>query len=249
MIQMCGNPKKAPILRGVFIGLFCACIAGCVTNQAEKEAARMDNDFRDEMICESNGVSSVDKYEGSVWRDDAILNDLFADLKARRVGDIVTISVVETSSASNQADTNTSRSSSLSMQLSNLLGLEDNKRFPAGSGFDPFGSITGSTNNSFTGSGLTQRSGNLAATITARVTDVLPNGNLKILGRREITINNEKQFIALSGIIRPQDISSENVVLSTYISDARIAYTGSGVVNDRQNSGWLVRVLDTVWPF
>jgi flagellar L-ring protein precursor FlgH len=135
------------------------------------------------------------------------------------------------------------------MSLKNFLGFEENDRFPSGSGFDPFGSIEGSTSNSFKGSGATKRSGNLAASITARVTRVLPNGNLEILGKREITVNNEKQYIALTGIIRPRDISSNNVVLSTYISDAKIVYTGTGVVNDRQNPGWLARVLDTVWPF
>ena len=116
-------------------------------------------------------------------------------------------------------------------------------------GMDPFGSIAGTTNNTFQGSGATARKGELAASITARVTEVLPNGNLKILGKREIRVNNETQYLALTGIVRPRDISSENVVLSTYISDAKIVYTGTGVVNDPQSPGWLVRVLDTVWPF
>jgi flagellar L-ring protein precursor FlgH len=191
----------------------------------------------------------VKAYEGSLWKDNGPLCELFIDPKARRVGDIVTISVVETSTASNAADTNTSRNSSISAQISNLLGLENYDRFPSGSGFDPFGSIEASANSTFKGAGVTNRSGNLAASITARVTEVMPNGNLKILGVREITINKEKQFLTLTGVIRPTDISSENIILSTYISDAKILYTGTGVVNERQTPGWLARVFDVVWPF
>lgn len=199
-------------------------------------------------MCEIN-ESPQKTYEGALWQDNGPLGELFMDLKARRVGDIVTISIVESSSASNKANTNTSRTSSLSASLTNLLGLENSPSFPRGSGFTPFGSIQGSTNNSFKGSGTTNRSGELAASITARVTQVLPNGNLRILGKREITINNERQHIALTGIIRQRDISPDNVILSTYISDAKIAYTGTGVIDDRQNPGWFARVLDSVWPF
>jgi flagellar L-ring protein precursor FlgH len=202
----------------------------------------------DEFIYEVR-EEPVEKAEGSLWQETASFNEMFMDPRARRVGDIVTISIVESSSASNNADTDTSTSSSVSMSISNFLGLETNDSFPTGSGFDPFGSITGTTNNTFQGSGVTNRSGELAASMTARVTRVFPNGNLEILGKREITINNEKQYLALTGIVRPRDISSDNVVLSTYISDAKIVYTGTGVVNDKQEPGWLVRVLDTVWPF
>jgi len=76
----------------------------------------------------------------------------------------------------------------------------------------------------------------------------LPNGNLEIVGTREVTVNSEEQTIALSGIIRPRDISPDNIILSTYISDAKIAYSGSGIINDRQRPGWMARILDWVWP-
>jgi flagellar L-ring protein precursor FlgH len=221
--------------------------AGCGTSRDVVKAEQRDI-FHEDAICEINELQK-EKYEGSLWNADGPMSDIFMDAKARRVGDIVTILVVEDSSASNNANTNTSRSSSLSMKLSNFLGLENNDRFPSGSGFDPFGSITGSTNNDFSGTGSTNRSGKLDATITARVTEVFPNGNLKIMGRREITINNEKQYIVLNGIIRSRDISADNIILSTSIADARIAYSGQGVINDRQDSGWLARILDTVWPF
>jgi flagellar L-ring protein precursor FlgH len=70
-----------------------------------------------------------------------------------------------------------------------------------------------------------------------------------IQGNREVRVNNENQIITLTGMVRPRDISSENIILSTYIADAQISYSGSGVVNDRQKPGWLARLLDVIWPF
>lgn len=239
---------RSTVFSGIYNVVLAVCIAafvGCATTgKTELEPLKIDED----VICEAN-EKPTKTYEGSLWENNGPLSDLFIDPKARKVGDIVTISIVETSSASNNADTNTSRTSSIDASITNLLGLENNSTFPRGSGFTPFGSVTGSSSNSFQGSGNTNRSGELAASLTARVTEVLPNGNLRILGRREITINNERQYIALSGIIRPRDISSDNVILSTFISDAKIAYTGTGIINDVQKPGWLARVFNAVWPF
>jgi len=78
--------------------------------------------------------------------------------------------------------------------------------------------------------------------------DVLPSGNLRIAGTRMITINSERQFIVLAGIIRPRDISSGNKIESTRISDARIVYSGVGVIDEQQRQGWLSRILNSVWP-
>jgi len=229
----------------MYCSFFAVYLSGCATElKAEKPITIID-----EAVFAEINDEPVQNHEASIWRDNASLNELFMDPRARKVGDIVTISIVESSSASNNAETDTARSSSVSMSIKNLLGLENNDRFPSGSGFDPFGSITGTTNNTFQGTGKTKRSGELAASISARVTEVFPNGNLKILGKRKIAVNNEIQYLALTGIIRPRDISSSNVVLSTYITDAKIVYTGTGIVSDRQNPGWLARVLDSVWPF
>ena len=101
----------------------------------------------------------------------------------------------------------------------------------------------------FDGSGSTSRSGDLSAFITCRVTRVLPNGNLNIVGSREVLVNHETQMIILSGVIRPRDINEDNVILSTFVSGAKIAYSGSGIVNDRQRPGWLANLLNSVWPF
>ncbi len=187
--------------------------------------------------------------EGSLWQENGIMGELFINPKARRVGDIVTIHIVETSTASNNASTNTGRDSSLSLGLTNLLGLENESRYVGGSGFNPFSKIAGSGTTKFTGTGGTSRSGALNADITTRVVGVLPSGNLAISGSRQIIVNNETQLIMVSGVIRSRDISSENVVLSTFISDAKIAYSGSGIVNEQQRKGWFSNILDVVSPF
>lgn len=208
-------------------------------------------------LITDNVINDVDKepvvkHDGSLWQDDSPLSELFINPKAGKIGDIVTIKIVESSSASNKASTNTGRSSSLSMGVDSLFGLEN--RYKSSNAmphpfFNPFAKVQGGLSSTFDGSGTTARSGDLTAFITAKVTKVLPNGNLNIAGTREVIVNNEKQTIALSGIIRPRDISPNNIILSTYISDAKIAYSGAGIVNDHQRPGWLSRILNWISPF
>ena len=186
--------------------------------------------------------------DGSLWQDDAPLISMFADQKARTVGDIVTIKIAESSEATNKASTATDRSSSLSASVDAFFNAE--KRFPADQPFfNPFAKVAGGMESDFQGNGTTKRSGDLNAYITALVTQVLPNGNLVVTGSREVLINRENQIIQLSGVVRPRDINADNQVLSTYIADARISYSGSGVVNDRQKPGWLTAIVMKVWPF
>jgi flagellar L-ring protein precursor FlgH len=187
-----------------------------------------------------------------------MFNDFFIDTKARNIGDIVTVEISESSRATNSADTQTGRESALEAGIETLFNIEDwyqdevlpriNRNLPRP---DPFGnpSVKGSMSSDFNGSGSTSRSGDLTAFITCRVTEVLRNGNLKIVGSREILVNHETQMIILSGTIRPRDINDNNVILSTFVSNAKIAYSGSGIVNDRQRPGWLANLINSVWPF
>ena len=185
---------------------------------------------------------------GSLWREDAALTAMFSDQKARTVGDIITIRISESSDATNEASTETDRSSSLGAGIDSFLGAE-NRYTGTDPFFNPFSKVSGGVESEFEGTGKTKRSGDLNATITALVTQVLPNGNLVISGSREVLINNENQVIQLTGVVRPRDINADNQVLSTYVADARISYSGSGVVNDRQKPGWLTNIVMTVWPF
>lgn len=186
-------------------------------------------------------------FGGSLWQENGTMGELFVNPKARRVGDIVTIKIIESSKASNNASTNTGRDSSVNVGIDKFLGIEN--RYADATGFTPFGKIAGGATTKFTGQGGTSRSGDLSAYITTRVIGVLPSGNLAISGSREVIVNNEKQLIVVTGVIRSRDISSENVVLSTFISDAKIAYSGSGIVNDQQRKGWLANIIDVISPF
>lgn len=186
--------------------------------------------------------------DGSLWNDsDAAQNFLFLDNRARNVNDVVTVIISETPTATQKADTQTARQSSPSASISKVLGLDFTKHNYLHMGSPP--TIAASVNNSFKGSGSTDRSGSVLATISARVVQVLPNGNLVIRGQRAITINRETQYITLSGIVRPTDIDKDNTVQSARIADAQISYTGKGVLADQQGPGWLSRILDKIWPF
>jgi len=179
--------------------------------------------------------------KGSLWHGNQSRSFFFKDAKASLVGDIVTVRVVENAKGSKDAKTKAGRSSSLTASTASFLGLPAStvSDFQAGTKFS----------NSFDGNGTTSRSGSLTADVTAIVVAVFPNGNMKIEGRRDVSINNEKEYLTVSGVIRPEDIETGNTVLSTVIADAKIEYSGNGVLNDKQKPGWLMRILDFVWPF
>jgi len=187
--------------------------------------------------------------EGSLWSSTGI--DMYTDRKARQVGDIVVVRIVEDPQASLNANTNVSRSSGINAKLK-FLGYMDalaakNPRLAQNPGVDDL--ISSELGSEFNGSGTSDRDGYIKAYVSAVVVKVFPNGNLFINGKREIKVNNEAQYIALSGIVRPEDITSSNEVSSTYVADARIYYSGVGAVADKQKPGWMGKVVDHVWPF
>jgi flagellar L-ring protein FlgH len=193
----------------------------------------------------------VEKKEGALWPGDTPRNFLFGDDKAKRVGDIITVTINETATSTQSATTDTAKSTELDMQTKNILGLPSNlgvKNFLGmGAGFDP--TVSASVNNSNQGSGSVTRNGTLTGTISALITEILPSGNFKIEGRRSVTVNHEEQIMVLRGVIRPQDINFDNTIASISIADASISLTGEGVVADEQKKGWLAKILSKVWPF
>ncbi len=216
--------------------------AGCQTPGSSKikdEPFVIDNTYR----TASPGVKPK---PGSIYRGVNSNSNFLGDHRARGVGDIITVNIVEVTSATEKAGTTTKRDSSTNAGIPNLLGLETSA-YP--STWNPDKLISASTQNDFEGSGETTRGGSLRATITARVVDVLPNGNLAIEGKREISINNEKKEILVQGVVRPRDLAYDNSVYSTQIADAKIIYTGVGVLGEKQRPGWLARIVDIVWPF
>jgi len=247
---------KKRLAAGILALLLLAGLGGCTGNRKNIQPAIQQMPPRQMMVRQP--AASVEGDNGSLWQTRSSFNGLFIDTKARNLGDIVTVKIEESAKATNKANTETERTSGLEAGIDKLFGIEDwwqdeilpdvNGKWPK---IDPFGnpSVKGSLKSDFKGDGETSRSGNLEAFITCRVVGVMANGNLKIVGTREVMVNHENQLIILSGIIRPRDISDTNIILSTFISDAKIAYSGSGVVNDRQRPGWLANLLNDVWPF
>jgi flagellar L-ring protein precursor FlgH len=193
------------------------------------------------------------RYEGSLWEERS--SSFYMDNTARRINDILTIKIDEISKASQQVSTKTSRDSSILASIAKFLGSPldfglENLWGKDSTGADlPFiPEITSSAKSSHSGSGKITGSGKLSAEITAKVIEVMPNGNLIIEGRKEVTIDKEKRFIILSGIVRPEDVEFDNTVSSSKIADARIEYTGTGVISDKQSPGFLHRVFDWVYP-
>jgi len=231
------------------LGLFfTACAAPAVIQSQAADHTRLEALPGADPLPTAVGPQNRPSDNGSLWVDNGSLSEMFINAKARRVGDIVTIKIVENSKATNNATTKTERTTAMSVGLTNFFGLEN--KFPSGSNFfNPFSPVQSDYGSEFDGSGSTARSGALTAYITARIIQILPNGNLFIEGNREVRVNNENQIITLTGIVRPRDISPANIVQSTFIADARISYSGSGVLNDQQRPGWLVRILDNIWPF
>ncbi len=189
-------------------------------------------------------VPVVDYGNGSIWQASSC--SLTSDFKARKKGDTLTVVISEQASASKEATTGTKRNASATAGIPNFLGLENTfiKNW-----MDLSKLINASTGTQYDGSGSTTRKENLNATITTRVVDVLPNGNLRIAGTRSVKVNNEDMLILMEGMVRPRDISSDNTVNSAFVADARISYSGKGVVSDRQSPGWLLNLVDKVWPF
>ena len=162
---------------------------------------------------------------------------LFSDQKANRQGDAITIIVLESTQASNNAETNAGRKSDVGFAFS---GGMDKTALPDVN-------LKMGSNNDFSGKGSTQTSGNIRTKISATVDTVLANGNLVIRGSKKITINGEEQVIQVRGIVRPSDISPDNAVLSYNISDAELSFEGSGIINNAQKPGLLAKLFH--WLF
>ncbi|PIV81955.1 flagellar basal body L-ring protein [bacterium CG17_big_fil_post_rev_8_21_14_2_50_64_8] len=161
-------------------------------------------------------------------------SSLVTNLKAHHVGDLLTIIITENATANATSKTKADNKSEHSGG--------------AGLGFLDFIKPWGvSTENKYKGDGNTQRNGSLEAEITARITEVLHNGDLRIAGTRMVNINGEKQLIEITGVCRQRDIRPDNTIMSTYISDAQIAYNGSGIINDNANPGVVTKIIN--WLF
>ncbi len=221
-------------------------ILGCVVLLAgtaaaeEKKVAQDKYDDQLQRYLEAARAQARADARGSSY---AWINGLAADLRARNVNDLVTIRVIESISAVGSADSNLTKQSNASGSLPSLFGLET--KLP--SIIDPSNLASTKSESAFQGSGTTTRAGELSATVTGRVAEVLPNGDLLVESVREIEINGDRQVVVLTGIARVADVSPQNVVLSTSLGQLRIRYFGRGLMKDSLSPGWLLRILNKVF--
>ncbi len=168
-----------------------------------------------------------------------------ADQRATRTGDILTIRINIADKAEVGNNTTRNRTGSENASVGSLLGLQ--KLLPRS--IDPTNLASTSSKSQSAGGGNISRSETINMTMSAIVTDVLPNGNLAVRGRQEVRVNNELRELIVTGFVRPQDIARDNSVLHSQIAEARISYGGRGQLSDAQQARWGQQIYDALFPF
>jgi flagellar L-ring protein precursor FlgH len=182
----------------------------------------------------------------SLWHD-GLSHPMYADKRATGMGDIITIAVQESTTASKGNKTSTSKQSALDASITSFLYSPGASSLLTKAGKLP--AMKFDSKNSFDGGGTVNNSESIVAYVAATVIDVLPNGNLVIEGKRETAFSGEKQTIVLRGVVRVDDIAANNTVLSYKIADASIHIVNKGAVSDNQRRGWFTWVWDKLTPF
>jgi flagellar L-ring protein precursor FlgH len=220
--------------------LLSACDFGCVRHVYPY--SRKVRQYKADTYAPPNAAKTA----GSLWSEGS--HNLFEDARARRIGDILTIGVVEQADATRDAATKTQHDSSIQLGISSfytaIAGLV--KKNP---GLDPNALIAAATRNDFNGGGNTKRSGALAATLPVRIKEALPNGDFYVEGHKVLLLNDEESFLYLSGVVRPIDILPDNSVPSSKLADVELEYTGRGVLSEAESVPWFERVINWIWPF
>lgn len=220
-------------------------VTGCVNNQAKRDPTYA--------AVRPVAVAPQQKNDGAIF--DVSKNvSLFEDYRARRVGDILTVTLEEKTEAEKETETTISKTTSNSVTNPTLLGSSVEFDLPS---FLPLAStkdnnlaINLGSNHNFSGAGDSDQSNKLTGDITVSVVEVLPNGNMIIRGEKIITINQGNEYLRISGMISPRDIDANNSISSKRVADAQISYVGDGPTNDANVVGWLGRFfISSLMPF
>jgi flagellar L-ring protein precursor FlgH len=185
----------------------------------------------------------IPRTDGAIYQTGQQM-ELFADLKARRVGDVLTIRLTETTSASKSAVTKTTKTTTVNNTGPTIFGHTVSTHGV------PIGTVAMNGADTFDGEGQSTQGNSLAGSLTVTVMEVQPNGNLVVQGDKTLRLNQGDEFVHVSGIIRQADIASDNSVSSAKVADAHISYSGKGVINASNSMGWLARFFNSVFsPF
>jgi flagellar L-ring protein precursor FlgH len=185
----------------------------------------------------------------SLWPSNASgpHGSMFADHKAQAVGDILTIVVNENAAATSTQTKTSNRDSSINDSVAQFIYPPAVSGLGTHAGNLPNLNVTGKA--AYSGGGAVNNANTLNSTAAVVVTDVLPNGNLVIEGRRVVTFSGETQYVALHGIVRPYDIAIDNTIQSANIANARVEFSSSGQLTDAQKQGWFSKLYEFLRPF
>ena len=236
--------KVFAIFLGAVFMLCTACGGGSQRRPALQQPVTPPQEYRQEVNGPNNPGSLFAASEEET---------LFADSRARRVGDIVVVKLVENTKAQNKAETSSDKSSSNNFQVNAMFGQSKYGLLPL-VGVGPLASVgtpalQTSSSGDLDATGKTKRENYVTSSLAARVLRVLPGGLLQIEGAREIRVNEETEYMVVRGMIRSRDVDADNSIYSTQIADASIEYYGKGVLADKQKPGWFTRLMDNIWPF
>lgn len=222
-----------------FLPLFAAFVlvllSGCASVQTTPTTA-----VHQPMTAVASTPAQIAPANGAIYQV-SHARPLFEDRRARHVGDVITINLVERNTAQKASNAAASRGSGMTAGISSLTGLSLGRLQDI--------AIEAGSDSSFTGSGAAAANNAFNGTITVTVIDVYPNGNLLVSGEKQMAINQGSEFIRFSGVVNPHTITGANTVQSTQVADARIEYKGSGYIDQSQRMGWLQRFFLAVLPF
>ena len=220
---------------------FTKALAGCSTYVSQLEGPTF------EPVDPAISLVSEKPSNGAIFR--AGQSGLFAtDQRARRVGDILTVTFNEIFAATKAQTAASSKADAFAVTLPTGLPNILTGGFDTDAGGNGAG-LTAGTNRTFSGAGNAAQSNSFTGSLAVTVTRVFPNGNMEVAGQKEITLNNGNEYVRVKGIVRPEDISATNIVSSTRLADAQIRYTGSGHLADASKPGWLSQFMRAISPF
>ena len=236
--------KKYILLSSLFVLFF----AGCASHPMDPTINMKPPKYVEQMPSKDNDIPQNNL--GSLFTNN---DNLFSDTKAMKVNDIVTVIITEEVKQSSQASKKLNESNSdggglFDATVSGGVSLNGHNRTLGKTGLSlNFPSMN--SNRTFQGSGTQQRNESFNTTISARIVKVLKNGNYFIVGTREIYVDGQKQIIKISGVIRPQDIASDNTIDSKYIADAKIAYSTEGDLKRYTEQNWFAKFWSAIAPW
>ena len=209
-----------------------ALLAGCITSTPPTAVHQP--------LTARSGQNEVSPRNGAIYQA-SFTRPIFEDRRARYVGDVITINIVEKTQASKQSNASAERSQDFEASVPTIFKMPG--KFVQGLNVD------GSHDSKFSGKGGAAANNTFTGTITCTVIEVLPNGNLLVSGEKVVAINQGEEFIRFSGVVNPSYITPANVVTSTQVADARIEYKANGFIDTAQVMGWLGRFFLTFLPF